>query len=326
MRRAGWMVLIASLAVGVQGASREGASSPAGATAVHPGLTETTGITLKSVSDAPSNAGPSARDVELERLLGLLAQRAEVHRSLLYRFQCTEDLTRKLQRRPDSAYGEENGSEDEVHDRCGIVVEKRKDGVAHSVRAELDHHGSVKVNRKGEPIEAVLKSQFAPVAKAVPHAQAATFTERSQAYLVFHLMGDKEAEGPAYRIHCPQGHVAIEFLDREPLEPAVVCKGQASGQMCVDPQKGEISVLAFYGLVREDGVCLWDRSAPFALVEQGLIEGTTGARFPSRVRTIFSVSSRDNALFDQRYENCGFTNVETQETYQAPGPEPGTAP
>lgn len=260
---------------------------------------------------------PSAHNTEQERLLALLARRAELHRSLLYRFQCTEDLTRKLQRRPKSAYGM-NGPEDEVHDRCGIVVEKRRDGVARTVRTELDNQGSVKVNRKGEPVEALLKAQFNPVAKAVPHAQAATFTEAGQADLEFHLMGEPDKDGPSYRIRCPEGDVAIEFLDREPLKPAVVCKGQASGQMCVD-RVGEISVLAFYGLIRDEGRCLWDRAAPFALVEQGLIETRTGARFPSRVRTIFSVSSRDNALFDQRYENCGFTNVETQETYGEPG-------
>ena len=253
--------------------------------------------------------------VELERILALLAKRAELHNSLLYRFQCTEDLTRKLHRRPDSAYGGE-APEEEIHDRCGIVVERRKDGVAHAVRQALDGNGKVKLNRKGEPVEAVLRPQFKPVVKAVPHAQAGIFTTRGQADLTFRILSGMSSGAGQYRIRCPQGNVAVEFLDRKPPEPQVVCKGSlASGQMCVDPAIGEISVLAYYGLVRQDDQCLWDRTGPFAMVEQGLVESKTGARFPSRVRTIYSVSSRDNAIFDQRYEDCGFTNVETSESY-----------
>jgi len=84
--------------------------------------------------------------------------------------------------------------------------------------------------------------------------------------------------------------------------------------MCIDPGVGEITGLAFYGLLREEDECVWDRSAPFAMIEQGLVEARTGARFPSRVRTIYSVSSRDNAIYDQRYENCGFTSVEVEQT------------
>jgi hypothetical protein len=171
------------------------------------------------------------------------------------------------------------------------------------------------LSRSGVPVEAKLPWQFGPVLKAVPHAQAATFTARGQAELAFRLLKNAGRDGPTFKIQCPGDDVAIEFLDRHPLRFLPVCSAQASGQMCVDPRDGEISALVFYGLNREPDRCVWDRKAPFAMVEQGLIETQTGARFPSRVRTIFSISRLDNAVFEQRYEDCGFTHVEVEETY-----------
>jgi hypothetical protein len=49
----------------------------------------------------PQGSEP-APSPELPRILTLLAQRAELHHALLYRFQCTEELTRTARRRPDT--------------------------------------------------------------------------------------------------------------------------------------------------------------------------------------------------------------------------------
>ena len=252
--------------------------------------------------------------VDLAHLRALLAQRAELHRSLLYRFQCIENLTRRVQRRP-GYLGSGFIPEETVHLRYGIVVEKGEEGVAKVVRTKVDHEGRVKLDRHGRPVEADLPALFDPVEHAVPHAQAATFTSQNQADLVFHLLSDMEQDEPIYRIKCPEGHVAIEFLDRKPPRFSSTCHADSSGQMCVDPGSGEVSALVLYGLDREIDGCFWNRVAPFAMIEQGLIENKTGARFPSRVTTIYSVSSRDNAVFEQRYEDCGFTHVEVTESY-----------
>src|SRR5207247_4163572 len=123
------------------------------------------------------------------------------------------------------------------------------------------------LSRKGEPVEAKLPAQFDPVVKSVPHVQAATFTVQGQAELEFYLLRDTENNGPAYKIKCPKEHVAIEFLDRDPPKPLPGCSARASGQMCVDPQNGEISALVFYGLDRTADGCMWNRDAPFAMVE-----------------------------------------------------------
>lgn len=265
-------------------------------------------------SDAAGAVPAPSPSPELQRLLDLLADRAALHRALLYRFQCAEDLTRKVIRRPKFAFGGDPPAAT-LHERCGIVVEQGEDGVARILREKLDAKGNVRLNRKGEPVAAELPQAFNPIVSAVPHAQASTFAAQDQAQLEFHLLKDLAQGGPVYRMKCPQGHVAIEFLDRQPPRALPACSAQASGQMCVDPRDGEISGLVFYGMDRVKSGCIWNREAPFALVEQGLIEKSTGARFPSRMKTIFSLGLRDNAVFEQRFENCGFTHVDVEESY-----------
>ena len=276
-----------------------------------------------SVSAGPLVAAEgSGREPELQQLLGLLAERAVLHRSLLYRFQCIEDLTRRVDRRPEfSHYGFH--PEELLHRRYGIVLEQGEDGVASATREELTQSGGVRLSRKGEPVEANLPRQFDPVVKAVTQAQAAIFTVQGQADLKFRLVKDLEDSWSDYRIKCPMDHVAIEFLDREHPKPHPACSGQASGQMCVDPHNGEISALVFYALDRTVDGCVWNRQAPFAVVDQDLVETKTGARFPSRVKTLFSLDRHSNAVFEQRFEDCGFTHVEVKAIYGGVAGESG---
>jgi len=275
------------------------------------------GIGTATESPAPASpTAPASPPSGLPRLLALLAQRADLHHSLLYRFQCTENLTRRVQRRPGYV---RSGflPEETVHLQYGIVVEQGEEGVAKVIRAKVDHKGHVKLDKHGNPVEADMPALFDAVENAVPHAEAATFTSTNQAGLEFHLLSDLGDDEPIYRIKCPEGHVAIEFMDRKPPRFSAACHADSSGQICVDPGTGEISAFVFYGLDREVGGCFWNRTAPFALIEQGTIETRTGARFPSRMTTIYSINSRDNAVFEQRYEGCGFTNVEVSESYGA---------
>lgn len=298
----------------------------------------------------PRAADDSAReddpDTRLEQALARLAERAALHHSLLYSFQCDEDVTRRVIRALEFAH---SGvvPEQTMHVRQGILLEQRRDRVATAVRVKVDKRGRVKMSSKThEPVVIELPREFGPIASAVPHAQAAIFTAEGQASMRFRLLdgrgsassatgrkeerrGEQEPAGEPtlrasdppreYRIHCNRREVAIEFLDRVPPRKEARCSALASGQICLDVQSGEISRIVFYGLDEVNDVCVWNREAPFTMVEQGLVEPETGARFPSRVKTLFTLDRRDTAEFEQRFEHCGFTHVEVTTTYGGSG-------
>jgi hypothetical protein len=194
-------------------------------------------------------------------------------------------------------------------------------------RVKLRKDGQVALDRRGLPVEIELSPEFAPIAQAIPHAQVAWFTAEEQELLRFHPAGASEDGAGRFRIECSgPDELGVEFLDRQPprregpaSEPR--CSARASGQMCLGPD-GEIGTIQFYAVYADGADCKWDRDVPFVSIEQNRVEKTTGLRFPTRVRTVFPLSWRDTAIFDQRYGDCVFTHVRVGQSL----PDAGSAP
>lgn len=265
---------------------------------------------------APPRTAAELEDAQarLERALQRLAQQAQTHNSLLYRIQCDENASRVVHRSLESAAGFGFQPDQMLEQHNGILVVQDGSGAPQEKRVRLDREGHVRLTKKGQPVEAQLPAEFEPVAGAFPHAQVAWFSAENQPKLKIGLLEDGAPAEGRFRIECLDPHdLALEFLDRDvPLrsgpksEPR--CTSRASGQMCLGDD-GEIRRLQFYGTYFDGEVCRWDRSTPFATIEQQLVETTTGLRFPSRVTTMLSLSWRDTAIFIQRYENCVFADI-----------------
>jgi len=184
---------------------------------------------------------------------------------------------------------------------------------------KLRRKGGVKLGRDGVPVEVTLPPELAPVALAFPHAQVVWFNEQGQEYMDFRVVDDDLAATRGHAIECSRdGDMPVEFLDREggkiygpPSEPR--CYAGVSGQMCLDPETGDVSRIQYYQIRPAEEGCAWDFEHPFATVEQGIVEERTGIRFPSRVTTFFAIDWRDTAVFEQIFRDCVFTNVRVQE-------------
>ena len=259
---------------------------------------------------------PLAAD-RLEQALARLAARAQLHRTFLYRIQCDEAITRVVNRSRNSAatFGLQPGQMREQ--RNGILVVKQGTGAPAEKRLRLDGEGHVRMTKKGKPVEARLPPEFDPVARAFPHAQVAWFTAADQQRLAFRLLEGGPSEAGEFRIVCPESDdLAIQFLDRqaprrEGPRSAPRCAARASGQMCLEPN-GEVRRVQFFGTYFDGEACRWDKSAPFATIEQDVVEKTEGLRFPSRVTTVVPLDWRDTAIFVQTYENCVFADVRVE--------------
>ena len=269
-------------------------------------------VALVVLSLPPGMAKAGQQQAELDRILTLLAQRASLQRSLLFKFTCNEDVTRQVVRRPESSSRAGFLPEQNRHLHHALILEQGKDGIPHESRVRLY------LDRKGRPIEIHLAREFKPIANAVPQAQAAWFTTEWQERLRFRSLGSDEDGAKGYRIKCPGNQEALEFVDRAPTGNPPECHSLASGQICVDSLSGDITRIAFYRFLRDGQSCQYDREAPFSIIEQGVVEPQTGLRFPSRARTIFSMDWRDNAIFDQVFENYAFTHVQVRESIGKP--------
>ncbi len=287
--------------------------------------------TASATTAGPSAGSSPAPGPELETTLARLAERAALHRSLLYKLQCNETITRMIHRSVESGAGFGFQPRMTAELQFGVVVGRDKEGRLREERVELDGKGRVRMTRKGEPRLAELRGGLAPLARAFPHAQVAWFTADYQKELAFRLLklGKEET---SYRLGCAmKKDLLLEFLDAEPPRRSVTgtggkprCDARPSGQMCLDPSTGEIRAIAFYGLYPEGEACLWDLKLPFAVIEQDLVERSTGARFPSRVRTVLPLDWRDTAVFVQTYDSCRFAEVEV--TVELSSPSPATRP
>ena len=275
-------------------------------------------------------AGPTSSEYppELQRILHQLAERAALHRSMLYEFNCIEELTRLVY----EAYpfgGSGILPKRTIRDRYSLVVAHGERGAPAELRFKLDEQGQVQTNRKGVPVQARLDRFFRPIAKAVPHAQVSWFTADYQSQLRF-AVADEEYEAVlGYRLRCSEeSHVVVEFMDRDPPArrgsgKSAQCSGRPSGRMCIDPETGEITGVEFYRLYLEGDQCRWDRRAPFAKVEQELVERESGLRFPSHVETYYPLRRQgETAIIVQEFRDCVFTKVRVHEDFKAFPEEP----
>lgn len=278
------------------------------------------GVAAETAADPPT---PS-----LEAVLARLANRAALYESLLYRMECLEDISLHVHRRADSRGKEALAPRAAMNVRDWVLVERTETGQPRELRFKVGSGGSVELDRKGQPIEVRLPSEFGPLAKAFPHAQVAWFTKEKQKGLRFRLLRAGSEDAPAYLIECPEpGLVAVEFLD--PVRPRRIrtlgydarCEARASGQMCLDPDTGEIRALEFYGTAADGFDCKWELAFPFASIELEVEERGTGLHFPSRVETLVP-RGRDTAVFVQRFVDCGFADVHATETSLSFTPPP----
>jgi len=250
-----------------------------------------------------------AAATDLPPLLDRIAARAKVHRDLLYRFACTERI--------DLLFQPEDGGAPTLSRsfRDGIVVERNAEGAPREARTALAKDGTVPLNAKGEAVPALLPEGFEPIAQAFPHALAASFDRASQANLTFRRVEDGE---PGYLLTCPRsGEVRLEFLDAQtPRRRASYgadarCEARASGQMCVEPATGEIHKLVFYAVMPQAFACTWDREHPFSVVQQDVVEPSSGVRFPSSIVTR-GRWRKEAAVFRQTFSDCRFFDVRTE--------------
>ncbi len=256
----------------------------------------------------------SGTDAELTEILRRVAHRGELHEEMLYRLHCVEEIERTVHRRRASAAGFGVQPEETIELRHGIVIVRNDDGAPSEMRVKLTRVGEVRLDRKGRPREINLPPEFAVVAGAVPHAQVAKFGSDDQNNMIFRRLGETP-DSDRFRIDCTsERRQIIEFLDKAPPRiggprSAPRCDARASGQFCIDVASGEIVSLEFYGLFAANETCQWDFSTPFAHIRQGLIEQSSGLRFPDQVETIVPLGWRDTARFVQRYTDCVFSDV-----------------
>lgn len=266
-------------------------------------------------SDLLAGEDPGGQGNRARVLLSRLAARAALYESLLYKFECIEDISLRMYRKSGPT-GENLEERFGKNARNWILVERVGKGPPREVRLRMNRQGGVRLDEKGQPAEATLAIEFAPVAKAFPHAQVAWFTAEKQKGLAFRFLDEGTNRKGGHRIVCPGPRdAAMEFLDRDPPRWRWTrCEGRASGQMCLDSETGEISALEFYGTKRGEGRCTWDLEHPFARIELEAREQTTGLRFPTQVETVVPYG-RDFAVFVQRYLDYGFTNVRTEQKF-----------
>lgn len=250
-------------------------------------------------------------------LLSLLARRAALYESVLYRFECVEDI--RLERHRRDASGEMKKRES-MGVRQRILVEKGREGEPKEVRLAMDRDDGARLDKNGRPVEVRLPDEFAPVATAFPHAQVAWFTAAKQKGLRFEVVGESMRERRPHHIECRSpADIALEFLDAEPLRwrwastlQGTKCDGRASGQMCLEAATGEITAVEFYGTTLVDHGCVWDFAHPFARIELEFTEAKTGLRFPTRVETVVP-RGRDVEVFTQRFLDYAFASVQVEE-------------
>jgi hypothetical protein len=245
---------------------------------------------------------------DLAALLEKIADRAAIHRDLLYRFACTE--------RVDLLFQPEDGGAPTLSRslRHGIVVERDERGAPREARTALAKDGTVPLDAGQEPVVVALPAGFEPIASAFPHALAASFDRASQRNLTFRRLEDGT---PGYVLACPDPReTRLEFLDATPPRRRrsygadAHCQGRASGQLCVVPESGEIHKLVFYALAPESFECVWDREHPFSVVEQDVVEPSSGVRFPSSIVTRGRWRN-EAAVFRQTFTDCKFFDVRT---------------
>ena len=168
-----------------------------------------------------------------------------------------------------------------------------EDGEPRQTRVKTNRKGKVRLGKGGEPIEVSLPNDFEPIANQFPHAMVSWFNTEDQQRLRFSLLPE-EVDEFRYRIECPvPAELATEFIDSKPprRDPGnAECDAWPSGQMCLDPERGEISRIVFYGLKAEDNGCSWDLEQPFVQIQQNVVEKTTRLRFPSRVSSAWSAT------------------------------------
>ncbi len=257
----------------------------------------------------------------LKEALTLLGKSADLHESLQYKIQCTEHLKRMVHRRRESAASFGFLPHETINARHGILIIRDAYGVPQETRVKLDRKGNVRLNRKGLPKEVDLPPEFWPIVEAYPHTQISYFTTKHQKYLNFRLLFNKDKSESQFLIECPDLYeLRVEFLDRDPpimkgTVPEIECTARASGQICLNPESGEVSLIKFYRIYPTEKGCVWDCSYPFAIIEQNVIEKTTGARFPSRVETMVPLDWRDTAIITQEFEECVFSNVRIAESF-----------
>jgi hypothetical protein len=267
---------------------------------------------------------PGAEEPELSVVLERLAARAEIHKNLLYQLHCVEEIGRAVHRSRESAAGFGSLPDQLLSLRHGLVIVRGESGMPREIRVKLDREGEVRLNKKGEPREIKLPPAMDPVAQALPHAQVASFTADEQARLLFTRL-DPGGGDAKFSIACPdERYWIVEFLDRnEPVrvgprsEPT--CHAHASGQLCLDPENGEIAALEYYGLFFNGERCRWDFKSAFAKIRQDLVEESSGLRFPSEVETRLPISWRDTTVFKQRFTDCVFSDVHVHSSLDDPG-------
>lgn len=268
-----------------------------------------------------TQAEPARRGTgELEPALARLAERADRQQGMLYRIQCVEKLSRMVHRRRESAASFGYQPDQTLEARYGILIVRDESGAPREMRLKLKRGDRVRLDREGRPVEVTLPAEFAPLARAFPHAQVILFTAENQEYLDFRILPRGKSEPGRYRIDCAdRDDLAVEFLAREapriygpPSEPK--CWGRASGQMCLSPDSGEVSAIVYYRVGPTEHGCAWDVENPFASIEQDVVEKSTGMRFPSRVETVYPLDWRDTAVFVQRFESCVFADVRVRES------------
>jgi hypothetical protein len=244
--------------------------------------------------------------------LDALEARADRADSLSYRLVCFEQVLRRVRR---EGHGKDPifvaGNATEM--RRGVVVE-RGSGEETSKRVRVNRKQEVRRGKGGAPIEAGVPERFRPIASRFPSAASREFGADAQKHLRFEVLAAGGDPG-RYRIACPQPEqLAVEFVDAEPPrktdgENGPSCEARPSGQMCLEPESGEITRIVFYALEVAGETCGWDVENPPVRIWQDVVEKNSRLRFATRIETDHTLDARDTAIFVQRFKNCEFLDV-----------------